>query len=343
MNSICRVCGGKAAHKGHLKQAKVYSTQFLSLFNYDLNGDQESIHPKNVCEKCRKKLDLVKKNPMMSTKNVLPNFVEHSKSGCNICLPSKKRSSKSLTLHGYAIGNLNIVSVAKELNFVDFSRWSSNENYEYVFGLPKVELSPFPTFPIHLLIASDYKWKLQVFGKDVEINSNAITKSFPNPMNSENCYATLNALKNMKTCSGNDDFIDLIKKKLYMSDDQGPFCFKDKHGQLKATVETEHMNTMNEINTIRVIDCELITDGKRCLKCQEYRKYLKFQSSRQSTCNSKFIPNKHLSKDQSIEKLQSQQKVIKNYRRSIDRYEKKIQSLLKEEGASLPDELNSKY
>ena len=39
-----------------------YKTEIFRLFNYDIENDVAAIHPKYICDNCRRKLDMVKKN-----------------------------------------------------------------------------------------------------------------------------------------------------------------------------------------------------------------------------------------------------------------------------------------
>ena len=65
LNGICRLCK-KAIKLGqryvNKKVKDSYKTEIFRLPNCDIENGVAAIHPKYICDNCRRKLDMVKKN-----------------------------------------------------------------------------------------------------------------------------------------------------------------------------------------------------------------------------------------------------------------------------------------
>ena len=83
LNGICRLCrktiklGQRYVNK---KVKDSYKKEILRLFNYDIENDAAAIHPKHICDNCRRKLDMVKKN---SQKEVVETEIAPN---CRLCM-----------------------------------------------------------------------------------------------------------------------------------------------------------------------------------------------------------------------------------------------------------------
>ena len=65
LNGVCRLCrkANKVGHRYVNKKVRdSYKTEILRLFNYVIENDAATIHPKYICDNYRRKLDMVKKN-----------------------------------------------------------------------------------------------------------------------------------------------------------------------------------------------------------------------------------------------------------------------------------------
>ena len=79
LNGICRLCRkdielGQGYVNKKVKDS--YKTEILRLFNYDIDSDVAAMHPKYICNNCKKKLDMVKKKLDMVKKNSQKEVVE---------------------------------------------------------------------------------------------------------------------------------------------------------------------------------------------------------------------------------------------------------------------------
>ena len=80
LNGICQLCR-KAIKLGQRyvnKEMKdSYETEIVRLFNYDIENDVKAIHPKYICNNCRRELDMVKKNSQKEVVETEMHFLSY--------------------------------------------------------------------------------------------------------------------------------------------------------------------------------------------------------------------------------------------------------------------------
>ena len=94
LEHTCRTCGIAitSSSKTTLKNVIPYRREILVVFNYDINNDDTLIHPKYVCETCRRKLDR-----------------------CSHGLDNKKRKSEFCTMLNLIVTLLKIILFVKSV------------------------------------------------------------------------------------------------------------------------------------------------------------------------------------------------------------------------------------
>ena len=82
----------------------------------------------------------------------------------------------------------------------------------------------------------------------------------------ENACEIFDAIKKLEICQGNTDFQDLIKYKL---DFAAVEQFKYSDDEVTAYIQTNIMQSFDDLNVVRHKDCELVFngDGPRCKIC----------------------------------------------------------------------------
>ena len=102
LKHTCRTCGVAitSSSKTTPKHVTSYRREILAVFNYnyDIKSDNTLIHPKYVCETCRRKLDRCSQgldnNKRVSEFCTMLIFNSHSDEDCFVC---KKRNRKPIT------------------------------------------------------------------------------------------------------------------------------------------------------------------------------------------------------------------------------------------------------
>ena len=165
-----------------------------------------------------------------------------------------------------------------------------------------------------LLINNDCTWDLFVHGRKVIPATNGLLSLIPNVLNQQMFLKLINIIDSSKICPGNVDthFVDMGNAR------KGKFLTTD--GVTKAAVEEGFPLLLNGkiyTSTVRMINCEVLIQGAKCIHCQSYRSQLRAMYSRckrkeSDTCNnSKYTNNRHLKTPEKIEKLKIlQTKVI---------------------------------
>ena len=95
LQKTCRTCG-VAITGSSKKEVSLYKKEIMALFHYDLAIDQEQIHPKFVCDICRRKLDRcaegLKKDKIITYNCDMLSFAEHSEENCFVCTKRNKKA-----------------------------------------------------------------------------------------------------------------------------------------------------------------------------------------------------------------------------------------------------------
>ena len=71
-----------------------YKTEIARLFNYDIENDVAAIRPKYICDNCRRKLDMIKKNSQKEVVSKEIATLELHSHNCRVCLKHNNRFSE---------------------------------------------------------------------------------------------------------------------------------------------------------------------------------------------------------------------------------------------------------
>ena len=97
LSVLCRTCGNKATDRA--KSKTDYTYQIKSVYNIDIVGDNDDVHPRKVCCKCRLRLERyqehAKKETFAPRLPTAPQFIPHSTSSdCWVCQSGKSGRPK---------------------------------------------------------------------------------------------------------------------------------------------------------------------------------------------------------------------------------------------------------
>lgn len=88
LQSLCRTCGNTIKKKTH--PASTYKEAILKYYNITIDCDNISIHPKQICDNCRRRLTRVRGEDACNYQPEcppVPNFMPHTEENCWTCKP----------------------------------------------------------------------------------------------------------------------------------------------------------------------------------------------------------------------------------------------------------------
>ena len=201
-----------------------YKTEILRLFNYDIENDVAAIHPKYICNNCRRKHDLVKKN---SQKEVVEAetapFKLHS-NDCRVCMKHTRLSE-----HHFLVKYKNITEQETphlDLSTEEFTIYeiiacaSKTQNFIKIIeddmsltlsNIKVYDCKPVIDFSIKIS-KEDFLWELLVFQKTISKQLTCIS-TLPSFINQSNAQSFFNFYLEFHICTGNSGFPEVIKNK----------------------------------------------------------------------------------------------------------------------------------
>ena len=318
--------------------------EILTLFSYDVANDCEELHPTKICNTCRRRLQDLKGRQIVNTQTIAV-FLPHDEN-CKLCLTKRgyskhvfavnllrKENENSFQKPFKNIEQIKQVAISHEFDII-------KENSEGTIFSCCEEIKDYIFINKSVKVFEDFSWRIFCYGRKVPSYSKVIL-SLPNIINRNNIEEVFTTLQSAKICFGNDDFPDLIKKKL----DQGAeLSFLDVNHNVKAVIETLNFQRFQKYSTIRTVNCEVLFQGKskRCSACQEHRAVLNSASYRLSRDDPNVVKKNtakiYLSRNQIGIKLTAYQKERRSLIDNRARLEKNIRQLVKKEGIKLENE-----
>eukprot|EP00111_Clytia_hemisphaerica_P011959 TCONS_00035124-protein len=272
LKNLCRVCGC-TVNNGKKRKPKAASefSQLLNCLGIDLENDSDEIHPKLICEKCRKMLANMKrvteKENRVYRPNMIPfNFEPHSNQ-CNICnndLSQKKAGRKQV------LKQVNFSSIKLHAEALGFAVIPEETSTSYIIMTKRTE----PILQLrNLLTISVSNSKIwSIFLDSLDISTNEVFASIPSVVNEEQCKGLLEICSQLTFCRGNDDFIELCNSRR----EEGNYVvFRDRENSVIAKEVYDVICMALGIDrTVRHKSCTMVVSKDsfpRCESCVKYR------------------------------------------------------------------------
>ena len=360
LNGICRLCR-KAIKLGqryvNKKVKDSYKTEILRLFNYDIENDVAAIHPKYICDNCRRKLDMVKKNSQLRevVETEIAPFEVHS-NNCRLCMKHTRlnehhflvkyksniteQETPHLDLPTEEFSIHEIIAYAKTQNMI---KTMEDDMSLTLSSIKAYDGKPVIDFSIKIY-KEDFSWEIFVFHKTISKHLTYISR-LPSYINRSNLQSFFDFYLEFHICPGNSDFPEVIKNKFAHGTDLN---FHDKQKNVKAKIENKIFSTVEELDTIRTINCEVFIpkSDSRCGPCQVFRKHLTTMTHRadkeKSKSSGKYIPNKYMPRVDLEKKTQQLQKDVRFLNQQKKRNEAKIEKLFRSNKVSLSRDIDEK-
>ena len=347
LKTVCRLCRrymkkNEIAHK----TVAFYSTEIFSLFKTTLSDDIDTIHPKYICCNCRCKMQNVNKSTEQSNLETfdIAVFEAHNDTDCKLCKQTIVPHTYSVIKvpHCQSLSKSSIDIVAMRFNFQLLM--PHNELYLTTYYLYTDEIQ------LQLFVTDDYRWKLSVFGKMIPEDCCLVNK-LPLNLNVSNLDNFFSMITQSKVCPGNDDYVDLIDKKMEMGSN---LEFLSKNKEVKAYIENKTFVNIKDCKTIRVVNCSLIiiNNSLQCDNCTAYRPTLtvmrsRNSSSKHSRSNSLDVsfhpntPNIFLKRQELTQKCNQLQGEKRRLEASLRRTKNTIEKLVKQSGVGVDEQAHN--
>ena len=110
LNNLCRVCGCSMKHSRTVYDVKNHKDDLMAVFRIDITHDSTTIHPGQLCEKCKTVLTKSKKATAEGKTYIhsvrTHEWQNHDPSGCTVCtLPVGGRPKKLPKNRGHPAAN----------------------------------------------------------------------------------------------------------------------------------------------------------------------------------------------------------------------------------------------
>ena len=225
-NTPVEFVGGVAITSSSKKTPKnviSYRREILAVFNYGIKNDNTLIHPKYICETCRRKLDRcshgLDNKKRVSEFCTMLIFNSHSDEDCFVC---QKRNRKSITFSvkfssvdftqeavvtNIAYENTNKETQENQLQFIK----EYSGKYQFVKFLFNNDV---PVVFLTLNIVIDFNRTLYTYPKQV-LQSSQIMEKLPKLlMKKSNVEEFINTISLAYMFPGNEDFPLLVENKI---------------------------------------------------------------------------------------------------------------------------------
>ena len=295
LSLYCRLCGTtvvppppkdpkKKIRNYHPKPVIEYVNIVLCMFKIDCREDDPNVHPKLLCEKCYNVLVKWRKadpKDVPDRKDKDEKYFPHSDT-CKVCFPPTDAPVKRP--HERVVG-LTLTKVKKYVlaKKAYLSEESSESLLQVVFLIFNNSNNKKTLQPLEVTIASDGKWSLEVGGRQLNGESCSLFANVPSILDDSNFASFINQILKANVCPGNDDFPDIVTKKLDLTSRNGTIVSPD--GTVRTYVESSNFvrNNPSYLNTLRDAGCEVLVSSGRCNKCKAYRSTLFAMRSQAST------------------------------------------------------------
>ena len=303
LQSLCRICGSKINGGNRMrkpKEVKLYADQMKRLGIF-IENDLDEIHPKYVCEKCRKMITNMERSANQQ-KDYKPNinlfiFKPHVDQSCKVCCDSFKskvgRRPVLKQVNQYTNESNTICETKQPTNNDSSSKVVELEHFEppslksfaEQLGYAFIQSNNLTTFTIlttrnapflqirNLLtisVSTDQTWCISV--DDTDISKNVLFNSFASILTESSCKCLLKLCTQLKFCSGNEDFNELCNSR---REEGNRVVFQDKGNSTIAREVNDVvcMALQLEKGTIRHKNCALVVtnNSPRCDACMKYR------------------------------------------------------------------------
>ena len=331
---VCRLCCGKIKiDKKYLnpKQVVDFEKEICKVFSYEISNDTDGLHPPNICDVCRRKLNRTSADSRDVVSQKISIFKEHE-IDCKLCF-----SSCGLEKHVYSIKFIDSV-VSKLLTMEDIVFLAESSGLKITHDdkstiFTRIKLAETAVIDLSVKIHSDFSWNLFMFECEIPLNG-SITENLPQILTLLNYETFFTILASAKCCSGNDDFPDIISHHISKGTE---LVIYDQQKNIKANIENNRCSNAESLTTIRTIDCELLIPSSqvRCDACKSHRRVLNIKTQRLKDFDpdivKKTTPNIHMTRPQLSTKLEAYQKDRRSLLRNRERSENKIKKLIKKE------------
>ncbi|XP_047145625.1 uncharacterized protein LOC124818645 [Hydra vulgaris] len=358
LSKICRLCKQKLIVDQYYvckKTALEFSQEIFDIFGHHLNDDCENVHPKFVCNKCRRKLQRYQKSPYTVFPLDVADFTKHETVTCLVCCGHLNKHIYKIKFYGVLKNDLSkpnntllspilspITSFCKFLEIASmykFMKTSESENCYYLSKL--LEISGIPVIEKSLKIYENFSWDIIAYNLLVS-KENPYLALVPEIIYEENIHEFFMAVSELKICPANDEFKDLISHKLSYGSE---LYFLNKDKTIKAKIENKQFSSEADLKVIRSSKCDKLISNyvSRCNYCTTLRKDLILYSHRYETDtigSKEKSPNIYKNREQLLEKCEEQHNYLQYLKSVLKRKEKRIRKLFEKESIVLPDQLN---
>jgi hypothetical protein len=346
---ICRICANRISKKN--KKTVSTALEFKGLihrtFQYDINTDDENVHPKNLCIPCKDKLRSVVEPATASLP--IAAFNPHQEDDCPVCRsvhPKAKRRESfrfiqleeyvSTAEHRYSAPSLisppETVMLDDIVKIVDSSAayilLESTTN-ELTFG--RITGVKKGVVDLYVNITSSMNWVVRVLDGVISA-SLPLLQDIPKLLTLADVQLLISRLESVQICEGNADFHSIVDKKFLKGED---LCFLNAEGEARSYIEDEFLKRASDSNIIRSSDCEKLISStahgsNRCLPCSKERKILhskhgKEKLMKDSDTHSPNVPNMSLSRESLLAKTSALAQTKKLLSQKIKRLQARIQ------------------
>jgi len=332
LEKICRFCSKKIViSKGyrHPKTVLDYKETLMHLFRINSNENNE-IFPKNLCNTCKKKLDIYQKTKECSSSFIPVEFVPHG-DNCELCTSLSTSKGKGTFW----------TSIDKALLAIGYQKYMNEVSGDRTFyHIDCTERGIYSD--VTVVIKPDYTWNLVIFQTEVHISDSNLVV-----LDIDNLQDFALKLNNMRICEGNKDFKDILERRV---DIKEPFPATDsvRSSHVEASVGKTKLVKSN-FDVIRHSQCQYaIFDGSktRCLKCSDQRKNLyslRTRSEKESdnrVSDSSKTNIRFLSRDELIQRLENAQKVKQEALKRVSKLSVKVAEMVRTESVGLSKSSN---
>ena len=291
LSLLSRLCGSTVApppprdpkkkiRSYYPKPVLQYVNIVLCMFKIDCRKDDPDIHQKLLCEKCYSVLNKWRNadpKDVPDRKGTAESYFPHSDT-CDVCFPPTngpvKRPHERVV--GLTLSKVKKYVLAKKAHL---SEESSSESLQLVF----LVLNKNRPQPLEVTIAADGKWSLEVVGRQLNGENCSLFSNSPSLLDDNNFAVFIDHVLKANVCPGNDDFPDIVAKKLDITSRNGTIVSPD--GTVRTYVESSNFirNDSSYLNTLRDAGCEVLVSSDRCNKCKAYRSSLFAMRSQSSS------------------------------------------------------------
>ena len=230
-DSYCRICHCKIDKKP--AEASKHKDRILELFSHNIDSDPPTCS-KKICDNCRRKV-VREPGVFRAEPCTIVDFPDHADENCRICngkvLPQQQFSLVKINTRP-VVTLKTLEAIAIKLGFVSLPQSKENNILLLAFmEVDQLNLTARATKVVQ--ISSELAWTLSINGHNIP-KSHEIYVTYPT-LSKENMDDFFTYIKTCTTCTGNDDFQDIVDEKLLSISD-----FKGNDGKIRAYIENKY-------------------------------------------------------------------------------------------------------